>query len=304
MSGSTSRKYGFSDFFTSYFSNFGWMLIVNLMFCVPLAVFIGGLVLLAKTQGEVSWFVIFLLIPLMSPFFAGLTNVCRKLVSEGRVRPVKDFFRGIKDNWLFFLINSIFFYALTSGMFIIISINREAGGGPVLVYLIIMALTSLAFLMMEFSALVMAASVDIGFTDIIRNSLVLITKGIANHLKTIFALLFLSFMLYTIAVSIPSMVVLLIVFGVLTAVLLPTLVTYIVVFNSYQTIEKHVIKPFQAEADKLHQQRIEKEKEDSLTVEELLPLSKGDPEEYVFLNGKTLKRKTILKMIEVRENKK
>ena len=173
-----------------------------------------------------------------------------------------------------------------------------------LVYLIIMALTSLAFLMMEFSALVMAASVDIGFTDIIRNSLVLITKGIANHLKTIFALLFLSFMLYTIAVSIPSMVVLLIVFGVLTAVLLPTLVTYIVVFNSYQTIEKHVIKPFQAEADKLQQQRIEKEKEDSLTVEELLPLSKGDPEEYVFLNGKTLKRKTILKMIEVRENKK
>ncbi len=303
MSVSNSRKYGFSEFFTSYFSNFGWLVIVDLMFCVPLAVFVGGILLLTKAVGELSWFVIFLLIPLMSPFFAGLTNVCRKLVSENKVRPVRDFFKGIKDNWLFFFINSIFFYALTVGMFIIISINREAGGGAVMIYLVIMALTSLVFLMMEFSALVMAASVDIGFTDILRNSLVLIGKGITNHLKTIFALLFLAFVLYTIAVSIPSMIIMLIVFGVLSAVLLPTLITYIVVFNSYQTIEKHVIKPFQSQTEKEEKERIEKEKEESLTVEELLPLSKGDPEEYVFLNGKTLKRKTILKMIEVRQNK-
>ena len=128
-------------------------------------------------------------------------------------------------------------------------------------------------------------------------------SNISMHLKTIFALLFLAFVLYTIAVSIPSMIIMLIVFGVLTAVLLPTLITYIVVFNSYQTIEKHVIKPFQSQTEKEEKERIEKEKEESLTVEELLPLSKGDPEEYVFLNGKTLKRKTILKMIEVRQNK-
>ena len=31
-------------------------------------------------------------------------------------------------------------------------------------------------------------------------------------------------------------------------------------------------------------------------------LAKGDPEEYVFLNGKTVKRKTVIKMIEVRKN--
>lgn len=303
MSASTGRKYGISDFFSGYFSNFGRLIIVNLLFSAPLAVLIGVMALLIVRFGELSWFVIFLLIPLMSPFFAGLTNVCRKLVSENSFRPVKDFFKGIKENWLFFLINSIFFYALTAGMFMMITINRESGGGPVLVYLIIMSLTSLVFLMMEFSALVMAASVDIGFTDILRNSLVLIGKGITNHLKTLFALLFAAFVLYTIIATIPSMIVSLIVVGVLTALLLPALLTYIVVYNSYQTIEKHVIMPFRRQTERDEQIRLEKEKEDSLTIDELLPLSKGDPEEYVFLNGKTLKRKTILKMIEVRQNK-
>ncbi len=274
-----------------------------MLFSLPLAVLVGGLALLMVNFGELSWFVIFLVIPLMSPFFAGLTNVCRKLAAEKRFRPVRDFFRGVKENWLFFFINSIFFYALTVGMFMMININREAASGAVTIYLIIMALTSLVFLMMEFSALVMAASVDIGFTDILRNSLVLIGKGITNHLKTLFALLFAAFMLYTIIATIPSIVVSLIVVGVLTFLLLPALLTYIVVYNSYQTIEKHVIMPYRRQTEKEEQIRLEKEKEDSLTVDDLLPLSKGDPEEYVFLNGKTLKRRTILKMIEVRQNK-
>ena len=46
-----------------------------------------------------------------------------------------------------------------------------------------------------------------------------------------------------------------------------------------------------------------KENDEKLTVEELEPLAKGDPEEYVFLNGKTVKRKNIIKMIEVRKNR-
>ena len=273
------------------------------MFTVPLAIFVGILAILAVSFGEVSWFVIFLLIPLMSPFFAGVTNVCRKLAAERSIRPVKDFFGGIKENWLFFFINSIFFYALTSGLFIMISINKGAGGGAVLAYLIIMLLTSLAFLMMEFSALVMAVSVDLSYSDIFRNSFVLIGKGFVNHLKTFFALMFAAMILYSIAMITGSVIVLAIVFGVLSVMLLPTLITYIVVYNSYQTIEKHVIAPYAKEAEKEKLMKLEKEQEEKLTVEDLLPLSEGDPEEYVFLNGKTVKRKTIVKMIEVRRER-
>jgi len=74
------------------------------------------------------------------------------------------------------------------------------------------------------------------------------------------------------------------------------------VYNSYQTVEKLVIKPYQQQESEKIQNRIDKENDEKLTIEELEPLAKGDPEEYVFLNGKTVKRKYILKMIDVRKN--
>ena len=303
MSDTNTRKYNLADFFTNYFAHFGQLLLVNLLFCVPLAIFIGAAVLLTAFLGELNWFILFLIIPLMSPFFAGLTNVCRKLSANQGISPVKDYFSGIKQNWLFFLVNSIMLYALTAGMFVIIALNRGTGGnGAVFAYMIIMLVTSLAFVLMDFSAVVMAVSVDIGFGDIIKNSLLLIIKGFLNHLKTIFALLFISFLLYTTIVLIQNFVIAMVVMGLLTLIFLPTLLMYIITYNSYQTIEKHIILPYSAEQQRKQRLQEEQKKDELLTLEDLEPLSHGDPEEYVFLGGKTVKRKTVLKMIAVRKS--
>ncbi len=303
MSDNNVRKYGISDFFMNYFVNFGKILLANLFFCLPLALLIGLAVMLTNALGVLNWFLVFLIIPLMSPFTAGLVNVCRKLTADRTIRPVRDFFKGIKDNWLFFLINSILMYALTAGMFVMIAINREAGGsGPVLVYMIIVLITSIVFLLMDFSAMVMAVTVEISFIDIIKNSLVLISKGIVNHLKIFFALMFTAFLLYSLAAVIQHPTANLIVAGVLMLLSLPTILLYTITYNSYQTIEKHIILPYSTEMQ--HEKRLqeEKKKDEELTLADLEPLADGDPEEYVFLNGKTVKRKTILKMIEVRKN--
>ncbi len=303
MSEQNTRKYTLSAFFSSYFGNFGKLLITNLMFCVPLGIFITILTVLTVTMGQINWFIALLLIPFMSPFFAGLTNVCRKLAANRSFSPVKDFFGGIKSNWLFFLINSMLLYALSSGMMIMLVLNRETGGsGPIFAYLIIISLTSLLFILMELSAIVMAVSVEIGFADIIKNSLLLVVKGFAGHLKTLFALLFVSFLLYSVAALINQLIPILIVLGVLTLLTLPALLMYIIVFNSYQTVEKHIISPYAKDREKYERLKEEKEKEEKITPEELESLAKGDPEEYVFLNGKTVKRKTIIKMLEVRRN--
>ncbi len=302
MSDSNSRKYNLSDFFSNYFAHFGKLLVVNLLFCIPLAVLIGTAVLLTQFLGELSWFVVFLVIPLMSPFFAGLTNVCRKLTANHGMEPVRDYFNGIKQNWLFFLINSFFLYALTAGVFIIIVLNRESGSsGPIFAYMIIMLITSLVFILMDFSAVVMSVSVELGYADILKNSLVLIGKGIVNHLKTLFALLFMGFLLYTTIALIQQPIVSMILMGVLTLLFLPTLMMYTITYNSYQTIEKHIILPYSEEHQRIQRIQEEKKKDEQLTLEDLEPLAEGDPEEYVFLNGKTVKRKTILKMIEVRK---
>ncbi len=304
MSESKSRKYGLSDFFTNYFSNFPSMLLVNALFCIPLALFIGAMVLFYRMSGEISWFVLFLAIPVMSPAFAGLTNVCRKLTATGKVSPIRDFFVGIRSNWLFFLVNSLLLYALTSGVFVMTNLNKQAGSTSVTVYFVTTIITAILFLFVDFSAVVMAVSVELRFSDVLKNSFILIVRGFLNHLRTCFALLFIGFILYTILALVNQMLPVLIIAGVLTATVLPVIVMYTITYNSYQTIEKHIIMPYSKEMQQQKQAQLVQEKEDAMTIEDLEPLAKGDPEEYVFLNGKTVKRKTILKMIQVRQSQK
>ena len=301
MSDTKTRKYNLADFFTNYFTHFGSLWVVNLLFCVPLAIYIGTAILLTHLFGELNWFLLFLIVPLMSPFFAGLTNVCRKLTANQGLSPVRDYFSGIRQNWLFFLLNSFLLYALIAGVFVIAALNRETGGnGAVFAYMIIMLLTSLVFILMDFSAIVMAVSVDIGYADILKNSLMLIGKGFVNHLKTLFALLFVGFLLYTTVALLQNFVVSMIVIGVLTLLCLPTLLMYVITYNAYQTIEKIIILPYSAQQQKVKRLQEVQKQDEQLTLADLEPLAQGDPEEYVFLNGKTVKRKTVLKMIEVK----
>ena len=77
---------------------------------------------------------------------------------------------------------------------------------------------------------------------------------------------------------------------------------YIIIYNSYQTVDKYIIVPFSEEAKRARQKELDKQRDEELTIEDLESLAEGDPEEYVFLNGKTVKRKTVLRMIEVRKN--
>lgn len=302
MSETKTRKYSLSDFFVNYFSNFGRILLVNFLFCIPLAIFTGGIVALTYYQEEISWLIVLLGIPFMSPFFAGLTNVCRKLTANKKFSPISDYFGGIKDNWLFFLINSMFLYALSVGLFFIVPLSRQSGSSAVLMYLIIMILSMVLFVFMDLSAVVMTVTLDIGFADVIKNSMVMVIKGFFNHLRTFLSLMFVAFVVYSIIALINNLVAGLIIAGVLTVTVLPALSMYIITYNSYQSIEKHIILPYSDEIQKEKLAKIEKEKEDAMTIEDLAPLANGDPEEYVLFNGKTVKRKVILQMIEVRKN--
>lgn len=295
------RKYSLGDFFSCLMSNFGRLLLANILFCIPLAAFTGLFVFIMLQHG-ISVFVVFLLIPIMSPFSAGLINVCRKITANRRCRAFKDYFDGIRNNWKFFLINSVFLYILSVSIWASTSFFAQNNSGIMIMLMIFMILTAVLFILIELSAVVMAVSVELKFADIIRNSLIMVINGFTNHLKTLLSLLFMTSILYSIVVLLPTPLVSLIVLIVLTVTVVPATAFMILVYNSYQNVEKIVIKPYLKQKQEEARNRLEKEKEESLTVEDLLPLSVGDPEEYVFLNGKTVKRKTIIKMIEVRSS--
>ena len=304
MSNPGERKYNLTDFFGNFFGNFGRILLSNLLFCLPLAVFVGLLFLIGSFAGGVSIFLIFMVIPLMSPFFAGLTNVCRQLTARRTIRPLKDFFSGIRQNWLFFLVNSILVYLFTLSIWASVMFFREnLGSAEAISFLVTTILTAVLFICVELSAVVMAVSVDLRFTEIIKNSFILVLKGFANHLKTLFSLFFAVTLIYSLVVLIREPLPLVIILGILTLAFLPTLMLYIIVYNSYQTVERLVITPYLQQHQNDPVSKVDSHAEDALTLEELEALAKGDPEEYVFLNGKTVKRKTVLKMIEVRKSR-
>ena len=301
MAYARERKYSLGDFFSCLMSNFGRLLLANVLFSIPLAVFTGTFVFIMLRRG-ISVFAVFLLIPLMSPFSAGLINVCRKISADRKCSTFKDYFGGIRNNWKFFLVNSFFLYILSVSVWASTAFFSQNNSGIMIVLMIFMILTAVLFVLIELSAVVMAVSVELKFAEIIRNSLIMVINGFTNHLKTLLSLIFMASILYTIVVLMPTPLVSLIVLTVLTVTVVPSTAFMILVYNSYQNVEKIVIKPYLKQKQEEARDRLEKEKEDSLTVEDLMPLSIGDPEEYVFLNGKTVKRKTILKMIEVRKS--
>lgn len=296
------RKYGLADFLSGYFENFGKMLIVNLLYCIPLAIFSGILFAVFYWTGTMNLFGVLLFIPLLSPFTGGLFYICRKLTAKNEIHPWKDFWKGTRENWKFFIINFCCFYVITTGLYITLSYFRGDLNNPIVIfYLILSLLTAVFFLFTEFSMTVMAVSVELKISELLKNSIMLVIGGFWQHLKTLLSLLFVVCVLMSLMAMINHFLIFMIVLGVITLVCLPVLLTYICVYNSYQTIEKTVILPYMEENRKRKAKQEQELSEKTITIEELENLAKGNPEEYVSLRGRMVKRSTVLKMLETKK---
>lgn len=291
-------KNGLAKFFSDYFGNFGKFFIVNILFNVPLLIFGGLAFLLSHLTGTINIFVWFLLIPLMSPFFAGSFYICRKIATDQPVNPVRDFFKGLKDNWKYFLINSIILYAIVSGLWVTYGFYRDNLGNPMIIAaLVFSVIFTLYFAFMEFLIPVMSVSVELKFIEILKNSVVLALGGFVNNLKTTLSLMFVFSVIFTLIQFTGNIILGLIITGILLIVILPLFCIYIVTFNSYKTVEKFVIKPYAEEHAEETRQQEREEAVSELDEDELRKLADGNPDEFVFLNGRMLKRSAIQNML-------
>lgn len=291
---SKKRKYGFVDFFGGYIDNLGQLTIVNLIFCVPMIFFIGILYLL-NMAGFVNLPIILLAIPFMSPFLAGLFYVVLKVTRQEKIKPVRDFVKGIKENARYFLINSVIVYIITFGLSLAFSLYYSAESNVFLILSFIFTIIfTVFFVFMENSILTMTVSVELKFFDMIKNSVVLVPGGFLNHLKVLLS--FIALAIFMLTFNMFSRGILRIVMIVIPFLLfLPVFSAYIIVFLTYQSVEMRVIEPFQPQDEN-------KGKDDDymadMNTEELEKLAQGDPDEFVYLNGKMLRRSAIKKMLE------
>ena len=299
------KKYSLADFFSGYFDSFVKMLLVNIFYCIPLAVFSGIIFGVFYFTGKIDLFGILLLIPLMSPFTGGMMYVCKRLTVKDEISPFKDMVRGTAQNWKFFLANGIVVYIVSAGLYITFSYFRENLDKPfVILYIIVSLLTAVFFLFVELSMTTMAISVELKISEILKNSVMLVVGGIVHHLKTFLSLLFVLSLITALVMVSGSWTVFFMILGAVTVLCLPVMVSYICVYNSYQTVEKSVIIPYIEQSRILKEKQEREDTKNNVTIEELEALSKGDKDEYVSLNGIMVKRSTVIKMLETKKSMK
>ncbi|MBR2177258.1 MAG: hypothetical protein IJ861_10000 [Clostridia bacterium] len=299
MTKNKKPKYSFTQFFFNYFDNLGEMTLINLIMCIPIAVFTGLMVLTAYLTGQINIFVLFLGIPVTAPFFAGALYVGLKLTRGEVIRPIQDFFKGMKDNYKAFLLNSVIVYIISAGLYLTFSFYR---GGlretAVMAAFVLSFLFALFFIFFEFGLVTMLVSVDIGFGAAVKNAVVLVAGGLVEHLKAIVVFLLTASVIYSAVLLSGNMVVGIIICAAAVLLFLPVLSAYIIVYNVFRVVERIVIAPFEQQKIQSRQAKEEIYKPD---MDEMIALAKGDPEEYVFLGGRMLKRKAVIKMIENRK---
>ena len=297
MENTRNRNFTLSEFLGGYFENIGKITLTNLFFCIPLAFYVG-IMFLINSIGINNIFVSFLAIPFLSPFFAGLFYVSRRITIGEELHPVRDFIKGIKDNFLYFLINSAILYIIVIGLVITFSFYSMGISDSMMLTSFVMTLIfTVFFFFFENSLLSMAVTVDLKFMDIIKNSVLLVFKGIAGHIKTLLSFAFISIILYSVFMFAGNIYLAAAIMAIITLLFLPIMYSYVIVFNSYKTIKKYIIAPYieQQKSQNKISKAVNRSNEDlyAADIEKLRSLSEGDENEFVFLNGKMIKRKTI-----------
>ena len=304
MANPDKTNYKLVNFFSSFFDNFGKMAVANLLFDIPLVIFGGIIALISYISGTINIFIVFLLIPIMSFVFPGIMYVCRKLTTKDKIRPTKDFFKGLKENLKYSAINGLILYIFALGIWLTFGFYRDNLDNPMIIAAFVISIIfALYFLFMEFLISSMIVTVDLKFIQIIKNSVVLTLAGFVNNIKTLVSLMLVFSVLMTIILMTGNLIVSIVIIGLFVLLFLPIFCAYIIMFNAYPTIDKYVITPYNKEHEA---QEVEQKKENMVyetDIDELRELAQANPDEFVFLNGRMLKRSSIQKMLEKRENK-
>ena len=299
MSRKGKNKYSVSSFFGTYFENFGSVTLVNLFVMIPAAAFVG-LMILAAGAGFLNLYTALLFIPLLSPFQAGLFYSARRLTIEESLSPARDFFRGIRECWKSFLVNGILMYIIILGLAITFEFYRGGFGSPVIALSFgLSVIFSFFFFSFENSMLTMFVTVDLGFGNITKNSVVLFFAGFWNHLKTLLVYMFIAMTGFSVFMLSGNTILVTVLFAA-GGILMPLLCAYIVVFNTYQTVEKVVIVHYNKASSQLRRadERAREAEKEAADLDEAAALAEGDPEEFVFLGGRMVKRKSVIRLLE------
>lgn len=282
------------QFFDVYFKNFGKLVQVNLLFFISVIIsvaYICGTYILFK---GLSIAVAAVCLIVLNVFMAGVTQCCRYIYENKEFRTVEAFFKGIKNNWKSFLLHGVIFYAV----FIISYFSVTMYGSAIVqssIFWVPLGITLLIVLFALFSFYyvnIMTVTLDIKLKDIYRNCMLFSFGELKNNILATIALLIFAAVNFTICVIFSTPVWLIVVGVLMTALIIPSTVEYIIVFYTYDSmlamLDVNTKKERQEQTDAPAKPPINREEAENIS--RLAPDSK---DEYVFHNGKMIKRSLV-----------
>lgn len=295
---------------TRLFGNFHKLVLTNLLFAVPLAVFFALFYFLSRFAGSFANAVLFLTIIPVFPFYAGVTRVCAKLSIGEDVPIVNTFINAVIDNFKRFLIHGLFFFAAV--FFSYWSIYLYAGMGSVNgVFYVLMAISiiiAVFFLFTFFYIPSMTVTFDISMKHIYKNSMLMTFGEIKSNFIAVFGLFLLMVFCSTIVLFCGgSTVAIVIATAALMILIVPSVASFIINSAVYTRMynmiydkdskSKEVSKKISDKRSELND--IKEQRQKTEIDEELKELdidSSADGDEYIYYKGRMIKRSVLLRM--------
>ena len=280
-------------FFNLYFSKFKYIFLSNIYFLIFFIISAAYVYLTYMLCGGLNIVAALGAIIILNIGMSGVTSVVRYIYIDKDFSPFKTFIKGLKENWLKFLVHGIAFYLLSAVSYASIALYCSGTKTNSLFWvpLVITALISLLMLFVSYYLNIMTVTMNINMKNIYRNCMLFSFGELKNNFMATFALLILGAVIFTIAVIVNKLLLILIICGIIAAFIVPSTVQFIITFYVYDSMVEILddSKKSDDEPQSEHtKQRINKEE-----AEEISRLAADSKDEYIFYNGKMVKRSAV-----------
>ncbi len=318
------KKLGFELLLSKLRSNLGRLILVNLLFSLPLAASLAVAMVLYVYVIKVSILAIPLAIVFMSPFYSGVVVLAREYSRNVKDKKIfSTYIKAVKDNGLRFLLwGSIMYLGIVSSFFGFKLYASMAASFGWIFYVIMFFLFVIAvfFLFLSFTVPLMTVSFDLKQKDIYKNSALMTFGELKNNFFATLgiiaygAIVMLPFVIISYVSSlIPLLLAKILLIGYLAFAvfgLIPApcalIISHYLYPNMYTVITGEDISKGKnsdpifdiKEKTQSEPSNAQSSQEPELDMEEL---KNGDGEEYIFYQGKMIKRKLLLNILEQKE---
>lgn len=299
-----------TTFITSLFHNLPKLLLTNLLFAVPSAVFFGLFWFINTATGLNSNFILFLTVIPLFPFYAGVVQVTSHMVREDEnVDVVHNFISGIKENFLRFLVHGAILYAAMFFSYYSITMYASFGkfNGMFYILLAISIIVSIFFLFSFYYIPPMTVTFDISMKNIYKNGALMTFGEFKHNIIATLGLFVLFLICATVLMCCYVPIAVIIATIILALFLVPSVMSFIINSSVYKPMYKTIVGG--NEKSKEIDKKIENRKNGIFDDNEETSqknIAEGfsnievdenaDGDEYIYYNGKMIKRSVLLKI--------